>query len=402
MPTAQSKPYSGLFFRSDELKGVRYVSGSIVYDEAFHAGRLVTRYWNPNGQVWPEMHYENLHWGPDEPANTFELVIDNLNLAGGFEWVSAELEPDRSRWRARLIAGGTDSPVTHSVVHLRHVGAGIDVKVHTRLDGTPFIIRWLEITNRTAQPVGINAVAPLAGVLWAHRHEEKLPADKASPFEVAYNHHYEWGREGDFYFEPLYEGRLAVDGGRKGRSGWGRPAFWAHNHFNGQTFVCELAWSGNYEFALEHRRGAPSAHPVPFRHAYFRMGLSGWDPVLRVLDPGETLDTPAVHMALFQSDADSIVQATHDHVRHVVMPEQIPGRHIEIEANHRGYLCDRENVPDIIKDIDVAAHVGAEMYVVDAGWYGNEPNQWWNNTGVWFDAPWIAIDGGLRAITAGA
>ncbi len=29
-------------------------------------------------------------------------------------------------------------------------------------------------------------------------------------------------------------------------------------------------------------------------------------------------------------------------------------REVEIEANHRGYLCDRENVPDIVKDIDVA------------------------------------------------
>ena len=91
--------------------------------------------------------------------------------------------------------------------------------------------------------------------------------------------------------------------------------------------------------------------------------------------PARRSSTPAVHLALFQADTDAIVQATHDHVRHVVMPAQVPGRHVEIEANHRGYLCDRENVPDIRKDIDVAASVGAEMYVIDAGWYGNEPNR---------------------------
>lgn len=398
MPATQNNPYSAIFFRSGAAAGARYISGPVVYDEAFQAGRLVTRYWNPNGQVWPEMHYEDVEWGPDDPVDAFELEINHIKLGGGFEWVAAGLEPDPSRWRVRRSAAGNAAPVTHSVIHLRHAEAGVDVKVHTRLDGSPFLIRWLEITNRTTRPVGINAVAPFAGLLWSHHYEETLPAQKSSPFEVAYNHHFEWGWEGDFYYDPLPEGRRAVDGGRKGRSGWGRPAFWAHNLFNGQTFVCELAWSGNYEFALEHRRSEPTAYPAPFRHACFRMGLSGWDPVLRVLDPGETVETPAVHMALFQSDPDTIVRASHDHVRHVVMPEQIAGRHVEVEANHRGYLCDRENVPDIIKDINVAAEVGADLYVIDAGWYGNEPNQWWNNVGDWFDAPWLTKDGGLAAI----
>jgi len=395
-----TNPSSNVFFRTGAQKGARYVSGPIVYDEAFQAGRLVTRYWNPNGQVWPEMHYDRLTWGPDEPADSFQLAINGRNLAGGFEWVSATREPDPSRWRARRGPDGVALPVVHGVIRLAHREAGVDVAVHTRLDGSPFVIRWLEITNRNGQPVAITAVAPFSGLLWAHRYEEQLPPEKNSAFELAYNHHFEWGWEGDFWFESLPEGRKAVDGGKKGRSGWGRPAFWARNLNNGQTFVCELAWSGNYEFALEHRRGDPSAYAQPFRNLFFRMGLSGWDPALRVIDPegGETVETPAVHMALFQTNSDVIVQATHDHVRHVVMPEQIPGREAEIEANHRGYLCDRENVPDIIKDIDVAAAIGAEMYVIDAGWYGNEPNQWWNNTGDWFEGKWMAPGGGLRAV----
>ena len=38
---------------------------------------------------------------------------------------------------------------------------------------------------------------------------------------------------------------------------------------------------------------------------------------------------------LFHGDDDEIVQAAHEHVRHTVMPVQISGRHVEIEANHR-------------------------------------------------------------------
>lgn len=389
--------------REGAQPGVRHMSGRLVLDEAFLGGRLVTRYWNPNGQVWPEMHVGNLKWSVDQPADAFRLSINKKDLSGGFTWDSAELAPDPSAYRARRGPKGKAHAVTHGVVSLRHLDSGIAVNVHTRLDGTSFIIRWLEIANLGKSAVGITAVSPFSGMLWSHRFEEHLPEDFVSPFEVAYNHQFEWGHEGDFWFESLVDGRKVVDGGKKGRSGWGRPAFWARDRCNGQTFVCELAWGGNYEFEMDCRlrdnfswgNFAPARKQAEL---FFRMGLSGHDDVLRVLDPGETVITPAVHLGLFQDNVDTIVQATHDHVRHVVMPEQIAGRHVEIEANHRGYLCDRENVADILKDVDVAASVGAEMYVIDAGWYGNEPNQWGNNVGDWHDGKWMEKGGGLKAV----
>jgi len=380
-------------FRTEPNLGARFVSGGLVYDETFAEGRLMTRYWNPNGQVWPEMHYAGLAWAPEQPADVFQLSIDGRDLTAGWEWVDGEVASDTSRWRCR--AGGQ---CTHSVVRLRHAVAGIEARVHTRLDGSPFLIRWLEIVNLNHEAVGITAVAPFSGMLWSHRYEEHLPPSAAGPFELAFNHRFNWGEEGDFWFEPVAEGCKVVDGGKFGRSGWGRPAFWARNLCNGQTFVCELAWGGNYEFTLDYQRTDVTDSGRKNGALFFRMGLSGYDQALRVLDPGEMVETPAVHLALFQADTDAIVQAIHDHVRHVVMPAQIPGRHVEVEANHRGYLCDRENVADILKDVDVAAAVGAEMYVIDAGWYGNEPNQWWNNTGDWHDGPWMTEGGGLKAV----
>ena len=373
---------SEIRFRDGAVPGARYASGNVTLDEVFARGRLVTRYWSPCGQVWPEMHLGGIQWREDQPADAFCLWVNGRNLAGGYSRDGVSLDPDPSGYRCE------GRNVRHGIVALRHADSAVAVRVHTRLDGSAFLIRWLEITNGSQESVGITAVSPFSGMLWSHRCEEHLAPGQDSPFELAYNHLFEWGREGDFWFESLRGGEHSVDGGKKGRSGWGRPAFWARNLCNGQTFVCELGWGGNYEFALDCRLDEAGSAPRQ-AELFFRMGLSGHDRVLRTLAPGESVTTPAVHLALFQVDLDEIVQATHEHVRHVVMPAPLPGRHIEIEANHRGYLCDRENEPDLKRDVDVAADVGAEMYVVDAGWFGNEPNQWGSNVGDWHAGPWL-------------
>jgi len=318
----QTSPSSARFvFRKGERPGVLSLSGHLVCDEALIEGRFVTRYWNPCGQVWPEMHFAGLKWEADQSADSFRLAVNTRSLAGGFEWQGAELCPDPSSWRARRDGKGKPPPVVHSVVSLRHKSAGIAVKVHTRLDGGPFMIRWLEISNLNPSAVALTEVAPFAGMLWNHRYEEHLPAGVATPFAVAYNQMFEWGREGDFHFAELQNGSKIVNGGRKGRSGWGRPAFWARNRCNGQTFVCELTWGGNYEWTLDCRlRDTDQASflaKLRSSSLFFKMGLSGHDEALRVLD---------------------------------------------------------------------------------AGWYGKEPNRWWPNVGDWQDGKWMERGGGLKAV----
>ncbi len=374
---------SSIRFRNGASPGARYLSGRVTFDEAFREGRLCARYWSPSGQIWPEMHLANQHWRLDQPADTFVLAMEGQQLEGGYQWLDAHITPDTSIYKAN------GRSVVHGEITLLHPDAQVQVKIHTRLDGSSFLVRWLEITNQSTQVAGITSIAPFSGLLWAHGVDEHLPGPDDQPFALAYTHQFTWGHEGDFWDEPLPAGVKTVDGGKLGRSGWGRPAFWAIDRCNGQTFVCELAWGGNYSFSLDCRlrqEYTPQMNRL-MRAAelYFRMGLAGYDAVLRTLSPGESIVTPAVHLGFFQADTDTIVQATHTHVRQVVMP----GRNTDIEANHRGYLCDRENEPDLKRDEEVARSIGAEMYVVDAGWYGNEPNVWWKNVGDWHAGAWL-------------
>ena len=366
-----------------DIPHVRYTSGLYVVDEVFLQGRLIGRYWSSSGGIRPDMHFRWSNWytevGPLLPADAFVLAMEGRFLSGGWRWQGAEETPDPSGFR------GEGRPVRHAVVHLVRADRSLAVDVHTRIDGSPFMIRWLEIINRGDAATAISAVFPWSGLVWSHRYRENTPAGVPTPFEIAYTHRFEPGEEGDIWWEPLHPGTKIVDGGHQGRSGWGRPAFLLRNRANGETLWGELGWSGNWRMELTSRQDEKQDEA----RLTFRIGPDSADPALRVLDPGETVCTPAVHLALFREPLDACAQAAHEHVRHVVMPAQLPGLNQRVEANHRGYICDRESEAGIKREIDIAAEVGAETFVIDAGWYGSEPNIWHRNVGDWFAGSWL-------------
>jgi alpha-galactosidase len=122
------------------------------------------------------------------------------------------------------------------------------------------------------------------------------------------------------------------------------------------------------------------------------MGPSAIDSVQRVIAPGETIRTPDAHLLVMHADLDHVIQALHDHVRHDVMPAQITGREYQVEANHRGYIVDHETEAGMKREVDLAAEVGAELFMIDAGWYGPEPNRWAQNVGDWYPGAWLPND----------
>lgn len=290
--TTENDAHIDIIAHEPPARGVRYVTGRTLYDEALCDGHLVGRYWSPCGQVWPEMHLppERLRAAIRQgPMDVFGLGIEGEELTGGWGWAGSGEEADGSGLRFG------PARARQAVIALRHERRPLEIRVCTRLDGSDWLVRWLEITNRGDKATAISSVAPMGGRLWSHRYDEHLPSGVTIPFELAYFHGTQWGNEGDLWYEPLKPGTLTFDGGRNGKSGWSRPAFWLHDLANGQTFVAELAWSGNWQFEVqcqldENRKDA---------QVYFGFGLA---PVpgemLRVLLPGETVRTPAVHMGV--------------------------------------------------------------------------------------------------------
>lgn len=355
----------------------RFSSGFMLCDEELYAGRWVNRYWTSTGQIKADFHMDGQSQARSGmPIDSFQLGIEGQDLAGSWRWVKSE-QTEVKNPDGLLVT-----------IELASTTRPISVKVHTLLHGGPVMIRWLDITNTGSKPTAITKVSPWSGMLWnSNGYKERIQENGEAPFEVATAKYEEWGHEGAWTFDPVSNGTKTVSGTR-GRSGWGHPTFFARNRATGEWFVATLGWSGNWTM---HVTGAEDKARDQAR-LFFDLGPSAADPVLRVLEPGETVKSPETHLLLMRADLDHVIQALHEHVRKNILPPNVPGREYQVESNHRGYIVDHEDEAGMKREIDMAADVGAEEFLIDAGWYGPEPNQWWNNVGDWYAGSWLPND----------
>ncbi len=354
--------YTGVAVGQAPEHEVRYTSGETVYIEALVAGQWVGRQWAADGQI---------DLGSRSGANpAFELEIKSEPSAAAGAALSKGW-----RWESSSEAPGNVKGTHHFVVELSNAPHSIGVKVHTLLDGTPVLARWLEVTNSSDRPVALTAVAPWSGRLW--------PID--APVVLGHSVKWEFPWEGWFDWTPLDMGTNLFENNRGVT--WDQPYFVLRNESNGEYFFGQLAWPVNYRMEF-HVGGGLS----------FKIGPSAVN-ALRVISAGETVTTPAVHLGHVKQDFDAAVQAMHDHVRRSVLPNRTPEKSylvqylIPEDQPHTVYRGDDFNETTVMKCIDVAAAAGCEVFILDgptwaedttptafeAGFYGN-----WSPRKSWF------------------
>ena len=376
------------FIRTGPFPGIRLTSGLTVCDEELRNGRWVSRYWDSTGQIIADIQIEGERQQMDRlPVDAFKLEIEGQDLSGSWKWIGAN-QSQAHNPEGLLVSVELESSVRP-----------IRVKVQTLLSGGPVMVRWLEVKNTGQRPTAISNVSPWSGQLWhTPNFAEKLPPDSEDVYEVGYAQYEKWGYEGAWRFDPVVNETKIISGDR-GKSGWGHPTFFARNNATGEWFVASLGWSANWKIRVTSKvekspvdRSDSVDRPVSEARLFFEMGPSSVDPVLRVLEPGETVNTPQTHILCMKSDLDHVTQALLNHVRRDVLPRP-PSEHVfDVEANHRGYIVDHETEAGIDREIDMAADIGAETFLIDAGWYGPEPNHWYDNTGDWYAGDWLPDD----------
>ena len=120
---------------------------------------------------------------------------------------------------------------------------------------------------------------------------------------------------------------------------------------------------------------------------------------LKTIESGETFVTVPVACGVCNGGFDEAI-----------------GEMTKYRRNIRRINEDNENLPIIFNDymncllanpttekeiplIDAAAEAGAEYYVIDAGWYVENPEcSWWETIGVWKEASWRFPNGGLSSV----
>lgn len=115
---------------------LHYVSGRAVYCEQFAGSKLIGKYWSANGLIENGREFPGL--GLDVPCQAFALNLDGQSLDWGWEFVTASASERDGKWQSAI-------ELTHSV-------RPVKLKIHTEVDGTAFLARWLEVTNTAARP----------------------------------------------------------------------------------------------------------------------------------------------------------------------------------------------------------------------------------------------------------
>ncbi len=358
------------FYKSGGRDAARYVSGTMVREEALEHGRLIGLYWSASGQVQRENITSTLPKMDTlaRPLHVFELEIDGQLLHNHWDWAGAYERP------------GSRPGTVEAVVELHHQIRPVQVKVVTRLDGSAVLARWLEITNTGPEPAALSKVSPWSGLLWDTTTNAKLQVPGNHSYTVGYLAGEEFGQEGHFIWKEVPAATLRLE--RNRGTNYATPYFIAKNDLTGELAFIALAWSANHYAEFTYKSGTS---------LFFSTGPFGPAP-LRVIAPGETVSSPAVHLGLLHCDMDSAVHAWHQHIRASVIPPRPKGKEMYTVA---GRVVEE---PDewILREIDIAAEMGVEAFMVDAGWYGDRFADWWEQRGDWNEGSWMP--GGMAGV----
>ncbi len=353
---------------------ISYRTEMTVYEESLYGGSYVSIGWNGAGYIsnaspLPNPNY--LKYEKIAEPQAFELEMDGQSLGSHWEWEGFDKVQEGS--------------ALHAIVKLKHALRPVAINIHTLLDGTPILNRWLEITNTSDKPSALSSVKTWSGGLqstprWKHHLHENAPL-----YSIGYMEGDEALDEGHFMWHSLPSATYVISG-RYLRNRHRHPMFVLRNNATGEHFIGQFAYSGGYAFSFDLRSGAGTLdmhqHDAQ-AHLSFKIGPDGPAP-LRMIATLETISTPEVHLGMLFGDLDQSIQAMHEHIRRSVFTIPLAqGRGCWVEAV-LGIDVEMSEA-EIFDSIDNAADLGAEVFFMDAGWYtpATGESEWYTRVGDW-------------------
>ncbi len=355
-----------VYYQPGENPVFCYRTGLTVYEEELVGGAFVARGWNAAGY-------------PLNVLTNFSTRLDAKVFGEPFAF-NLEINGASVDFDLRFIDFTTQRTETniHAILTLESNHAPVRIKVHTLLDGTAMFTRWLEVENLTDSPLNISRMNPLAGGI---EFMERYFMTDSNEIDTFYSFGYydnDTARfEGDFSWHPLSPDVTSIDT-RFNRNRFRHPLMFLRNNLTGSLWFAQIAYSGGCRFTVDydvkqHREQSCLS---------FKAEITGYNPLV-VLRPQETFATPEVHMGLVQGDLDMAVNEMHAHARKSVFT--LPAG----DASHcyigAGMGPEHDMSVETSKTfIDQMGEMGAEIFIVDAGWQNapNEEDQWFHLNGL--------------------
>ncbi len=361
--------YADVYMDTKPYPTITYRTALTVYEESLINGQYVGRGWNGAGYI-NSINIPSTRLDPTKYATpqAFWVEVDGQFLGSYWKWSGLEKAQEKHG--------------LHVTVDLKHTVRPVTVRVHTLLDGTSILTRWLEIANTGDCHAALSAAMSWSGVLQSTKRWRMHLPEKYPLYSLGYMEDTHWGDEGNFQWHPLPNAGYRVDG-RYRRDRHRHPMFMLRNNATGEHFIGQLAWSGGYVFEFDLDADLDTTDMAT--HLSFRVGPDAPAP-LRVVAPGETVRTPEMHLGMVFGDLDTAVQAMHDHLRRSVFMPQARGRGGWVESAIGPEQ--KITMEAVYHAIDHAADIGAEVFFIDAGWYAPpsdvdyEP-EWWPTAGDW-------------------
>lgn len=344
-----SKAYYATYYQQGQNPVFCYRSAYTVYEEQFYNGALIACGWNAAG--YPLNVLSGFPSRLDKKRYTepfaFNIEVDGVSLDFGLDFVDFCVDKTEESETATLVLESRVKPVR--------------IKVITVLDGTAMFTRRLEIENLSDRYMNISRLSVISGGVETLDKGRLGYDDRLDEiYSAGYFDSDKWGKEGMFGWHKLLPGVTSIDT-RFGRDRFRHPLVFLQNNLMGTTLFAQLGWSGGCRFTFDY-----NAQPDCDSHLAFKAEITSHNPMY-VLAPKEVFVTPEVHIGMVSGGLDDAVNQMHSHVRKSVLT--LP------EADGKGALVGAGmgaehdmGVESTKVFIDRFAELGAEVFIVDAGW----------------------------------
>lgn len=343
-----------------------YRSGLAVYEETFSNGVLLASGSNVAGYPLNVLSNYPSRLNPlhfHEPS-AFNIELDGQCVDFGLKFIDFQsLETENS---------------LQSILTLESKIKPVRINIHTNLDGTQMFTRFIEIENLSDKPMNLNRLSLISGGLETmERAQLTEMRDVSKLYSVGYFDNDNWGREGEFAWHGLTSGIHSVNY-RFGRDRFGHPLYFIRNNITGKMYFYQIGWSGGCRFTADLNAVAERN----FSSLAFKAEITSHNPMI-IIKPHETFVSPEVHIGIVSGGLDEAVNEMHSHIRKSVLNS--PAADPSACYVGAGMGAEHDMSVETSKAfIDQTAEMGAEIFIVDAGWEcpPNEENKWGDYNGI--------------------